>query len=130
MGSIDALLRRWKAGDRQQRGRTSAARRGSGQKELPVRWIGSRGAERRRDLQSHRNSQTKRTRPRALLAERTVAHRGTSDQPHRRPAAVESRRRLSSRCVTNTAFRQHGPRTTLTNYLVASILLSTALVLM
>lgn len=37
-----------------------------------------------------------------------------SVQPHRRPAAVESPRRLSSRCVTNTAFRQDGRRMELT----------------
>ena len=39
MGSIDALLRRWKARDRQQCGGAGVARCRSGQKELPVRGI-------------------------------------------------------------------------------------------
>jgi hypothetical protein len=42
-------------------------------------------------LQSDRNSQAEQDRSRKLSAERSVTHRGTSDQQHRRTAALESR---------------------------------------
>src|SRR2546429_1404283 len=92
MGSVDVLLRRWSLGDRQQRSGTSVAHSGSGKKELSLRWIGPRWRKRCGDLQSDRNSKTKRDRSGKLSAKRSVPHRRAPDQSYRRTAAVESRR--------------------------------------
>jgi hypothetical protein len=77
------------------RGGTFAACRSFGTKEFSLCWLGCWRRARRGHLQLDRHSETEQSQPRSVLAERAVSHRGASDQPHRRTAAVESRRRIS-----------------------------------
>ena len=92
MGSVDALLRRWAAGDRQQRGGTRVARCGSRQKKLL--FAGSdRGGESAAAIYSLiGTAKLNGLDPESYLRNVLSRHRRTSDQPHRRTASVESPR--------------------------------------
>src|SRR6266852_475063 len=112
LGSVAALLRQWSTGDRQQCGGASVARRRAGKKKLSFRRLGWRRRKCRSHVQPDRNGETKRTRPGKLPAQRTVSHRRSSHQPHRRTAPLECRgrscRTLTPRCLIDPICCQDG----------------------
>src|SRR5882672_1348031 len=103
MGIVAALLRQWSTGDRQQCGGTSVARCRAWKKKLSFRRLRWWRRKCRGDVQLDRNGKTKRTRPGKLPAQRTVSHRRSSHQSHRRTSPLECRgqscRTLTPRCV-------------------------------
>src|SRR5712671_3119822 len=122
LGSVAALLRQWSTGDRQQCGGASVARRRAGKEKLSFRRLGWRRRKCRSHVQPDRNGETKRTRPGKLPAQRTVSHRRSSHQPHRRTAPLECRgrscRTLTPRCLIDPICCQDGRVQSLTNCLL------------
>jgi hypothetical protein len=117
LASPDAVRRRRKHRDRQQRCRTSTARPGPIAQEFPVR----RCRFRRRTGSGHvhvaGNGQARRPEPGSLPAPRTGAHRRSPDQPDRRTPAVERGRsdgKAARRSSLKSGARQDGVRATLT----------------
>ena len=91
MACPHALHRRWAVGDRQQRGRASAAGRGSWTEELPICRFRLRWRTCRRHVQPDRIGQAERPRSGVLSPHRLVPDRRPSHQPHRRTPALEPR---------------------------------------